>query len=92
MRSGEDALSVIERVRAKIREIEPSLPSGVKIVTTHDRGELIERSVDTLKEAHEELIVVSLVVLFFLWHFPSAGVPILTIGIAVIISFILMYG
>ena len=51
MRSGEDALSVIERVRAKIREIEPSLPSGVKIVTTYDRGELIERSVDTLKEA-----------------------------------------
>ena len=93
MRSGEDALSVIERVRAKIREIEPSLPSGVKIVTTYDRGELIERSVDTLKEAlTEELIVVSLVVLFFLWHFPSAGVPILTIAIAVIISFIPMYG
>ena len=93
MRSGEDALSVIERVRAKIRDIEPSLPSGVKIVTTYDRGELIERSVDTLKEAlTEELIVVSLVVLFFLWHFPSAGVPILTIAIAVIISFIPMYG
>jgi len=93
MRSGEDALSVIERVRAKIREIEPSLPSGVKIVTTYDRGELIERSVDTLKEAlTEELIVVSLVVLFLLWHFPSAGVPILTIAIAVIISFIPMYG
>jgi Cu(I)/Ag(I) efflux system membrane protein CusA/SilA len=93
MRSGEDALSVIERVRAKIRAIEPSLPAGVKIVTTYDRGELIERSVDTLKEALiEELIVVSLVVLFFLWHFPSAAVPILTIGISVIISFIPMYG
>lgn len=93
MRSGEDALSVIERVRAKIKAIEPSLPAGVKIVTTYDRGELIERSVDTLKEAlTEELIVVSLVVLFFLWHFPSAAVPILTIGISVIISFIPMYG
>lgn len=93
MRSGEDALSVIERVRAKIRDVTPTLPAGVKIVTTYDRGELIERSVDTLKEAlTQELIVVSLVVLFFLWHFPSAAVPILSIGISVIISFIPMYG
>ena len=93
MRSGENALKVIERVRAKIAELEPTLPEGVKIVTTYDRGELIERTIDTLKESlTEELIVVSLIILIFLWHFSSALVPIVTIVVAVIISFIPMFG
>ncbi len=93
MRSGENALKVIERVRAKIKEIEPSLPQGVKIVTTYDRGELIERSIDTLKEAlTEELVVVSLIIIIFLLHLASAIVPIVTITVAVIISFIPMFG
>ncbi|HET9532350.1 MAG TPA: efflux RND transporter permease subunit, partial [Blastocatellia bacterium] len=93
MRSGEDALKVIERVKAKISDIEPSLPEGVKLVTTYDRSELILRSIDTLKEAlTEELIVVSLIIVIFLLHMPSAIIPIITITLAVIISFIPMKG
>jgi Cu(I)/Ag(I) efflux system membrane protein CusA/SilA len=93
MRSGENALRVIERVRVKLAEIEPTLPAGVKIVSTYDRGELIERSIDTLKEALiEELAVVSLIILIFLGHLASAVVPIITITMAVIISFIPMFG
>jgi Cu(I)/Ag(I) efflux system membrane protein CusA/SilA len=93
MRSGENALRVIERVRAKLVELEPSLPPGVKIVTTYDRGELIERSIDTLREALiEELMVVSLIILIFLLRLTSALVPIVTITVAVIISFIPMFG
>jgi Cu(I)/Ag(I) efflux system membrane protein CusA/SilA len=93
MRYGENARNVINRVKAKLKEIEPSLPPGVKVVTTYDRDELIERSIETLKGTlKEELIIVSLVILIFLWHIPSAIIPILTIPIAVIISFIPMYG
>ncbi|MBK7929127.1 MAG: efflux RND transporter permease subunit [Bryobacterales bacterium] len=93
MRQGENALDVIERVKAKLREIEPGLPKGVKVVTAYDRSDLITRSIDTLKRTlTEELIVVSLVILLFLWHVPSALIPILTIPIAILISFIPMYG
>lgn len=93
MRYGENALKVIERVKARIAEIEPSLPPGVKIVTTYDRSDLILRSIETLKGTLiEELAIVSLVILVFLWHIPSAIIPILTIPITVIISFIPMYG
>src|SRR6266498_1973978 len=92
MRYGENALKVIERVREKIEEMKPSLPPGVEVVTTYDRAELIERAIETLKGTlTEELIIVSLVILIFLWHFPSAVVPITTIPVAVIISFIPMY-
>ncbi|HAA05305.1 MAG TPA: CusA/CzcA family heavy metal efflux RND transporter, partial [Syntrophobacteraceae bacterium] len=73
MRFGENALKVIERVKAKLAEIEPSLPPGVKIVTTYDRSDLIDRAIETLKGTLvEELIIVSLVILIFLWHIPSA--------------------
>jgi copper/silver efflux system protein len=89
MRSGENALNVIDRVKAKIKEIAPSLPPGVEIVTTYDRSDLIKRAIDTLKhQLIEEMIIVSLVIMFFLWHFPSASVPIVTIPIAVLLSFI----
>ncbi len=91
MRQGENALDVIERVKAKLKEIEPSLPKGVKIVTAYDRSDLILRSIDNLKHTLlEELIIVAIVILVFLWHFPSAMIPIITIPIAVIISFIPM--
>ncbi|MGH7599013.1 MAG: efflux RND transporter permease subunit, partial [bacterium] len=93
MRYGENALKVIDRVRARLAEIEPSLPEGVKLVTTYDRAELIARSIDTLKDTLiEEMIIVSLVILIFLWHIPSAIIPVITIPIAIIISFIPMYG
>ena len=84
MRFGENAQKVIERVKAKIAEIEPTLPKGLKIVPTYDRSDLIDRSVDNLKHTLiEELIIVSLVILIFLWHFPSAIIPIITIPITI---------
>jgi Cu(I)/Ag(I) efflux system membrane protein CusA/SilA len=92
MRHGENALSLIERVKVKIREIEPSLPAGVKIVTTYDRSDLILRSIATLKEKLiEESLIVSVVIIIFLFHVRSALVAILTLPIAIILSFIAIY-
>jgi Cu(I)/Ag(I) efflux system membrane protein CusA/SilA len=92
MRHGENALSVIEKIKEKITDITPSLPKGLEIITTYDRSELILNAIHNLKEKLlEEMIIVSLVILIFLWHFPSAIVPILTIPISVIISFIPMF-
>ena len=91
MRSGENALNVIARVKAKIKEIAPSLPPGVRLVPVYDRSNLIHQSIRTLTETlAEEMLVVSLVILFFLWHFPSAIVPILTIPISIFLAFIPM--
>jgi Cu(I)/Ag(I) efflux system membrane protein CusA/SilA len=92
MRHGENALNVIERVKEKLHDIEPSLPAGVKVVTTYDRSDLIEHAIDTLKhELTVEMVIVSLVILLFLWHIPSAVVPILTIPISVLLTFIPLY-
>jgi Cu(I)/Ag(I) efflux system membrane protein CusA/SilA len=91
MREGENALRVIERVKAKLAELEPALPQGVKVVTVYDRSDLILRSLDNLKRTlTEELLIVSAIVLIFLWHIPSALIPIVTIPVAVLISFIPM--
>ncbi|MDO8723506.1 MAG: CusA/CzcA family heavy metal efflux RND transporter [Syntrophales bacterium] len=93
VRFGENVLDVIERVKEKIKTtIAPSLPKGVEIVTTYDRSDLILRSIDTLKEEIIKLaIAVSVVCIVFLFHLPSALVVILTLPIAIIISFICMY-
>ncbi len=92
MRYGENALDVINRVKQKIEEIKPSLPQGVKIITAYDRANLIERAISVLKEKLiEEMIAVSLVIILFLLHFRSSMVPILSLPIAVIMSFIPMY-
>jgi Cu(I)/Ag(I) efflux system membrane protein CusA/SilA len=92
MRHRENALEVIKRVKQKINDLKPYLPDGVEIVTTYDRSDLILRAIDTLKrQLKEELIIVSLVILLFLWHIPSAIVPILTIPVSVLLTFILMY-
>ncbi|HEY5976017.1 MAG TPA: CusA/CzcA family heavy metal efflux RND transporter, partial [Geobacteraceae bacterium] len=89
MRQGQNALDVINRVKARIREIEPGLPPGVKVVPVYDRSELINRSIDNLKSTLlEVMLTVSVVILFFLWHIPSAIIPIITIPIAVLIAFI----
>lgn len=89
MRQGQNALDVIERVKKKIREIEPGLPPGIKIIPVYDRSELINRAISNLKVTLiEVMITVSLVILIFLWHFPSAVIPIITIPLAVLISFI----
>ncbi len=92
MRHGENALNVIDRVKEKIEQIKSSLPKGVELITTYDRSNLIHRSINTLKHTLvEELIIVSLVILIFLWHIPSAVIPIVTIPVAVLLSFIPMY-
>jgi len=92
MRYGENALNVIQRIKEKIESIRPSLPPGVELVTTYDRSVLIQKSIDNLKiELLLEMVIVSLVILVFLWHIPSAIVPIVTIPVSVILAFIPMY-
>ncbi|HEU4340370.1 MAG TPA: CusA/CzcA family heavy metal efflux RND transporter [Candidatus Binatia bacterium] len=92
MRHGENALTLIDRVKQKIKEIEPSLPHGVKIVSTYDRSDLILRSIATLKEKLiEESLIVSVVIVIFLFHVRSALVAIITLPIAIILSFIAIY-
>lgn len=89
MRQGQNALDVIKRVKVKIREIEPGLPSGVRVLPIYDRSDLILRAIDNLKiNLMEIIITVTLVILFFLWHFPSAIIPAITIPVAVLLSFI----
>jgi Cu(I)/Ag(I) efflux system membrane protein CusA/SilA len=92
MRYGTNALNVIDGVKAKLKEIGPSLPPGVEIVTAYDRSWLINQSIHTLKrDLIVEAIIVSFVSIFFLFHFRSAMVPILTLPIAVLAAFIPMY-
>ena len=91
MRQGENALSVIERVKAKLAELKPSLPPGVEVVSTYDRSILIGQAIDTVRsKLIEEILIVSLVILIFLWHVPSAIVPIVTIPVSVALAFIPM--
>jgi Cu(I)/Ag(I) efflux system membrane protein CusA/SilA len=92
MRQGENALNVIERVKKKLEDVKPSLPEGVEIVTTYDRSELIGQAIDTVKhKLIEEIVIVSIIILVFLWHLPSAIVPIVTIPVSVALAFIPMY-
>lgn len=93
MRYGENALNVIDGVKKKLAEIKSSLPAGVEIVPTYDRSALIHRSIATLRrKLIEESIVVALVCLVFLWHVRSALVAIITLPLAVILSFLPMLG
>ncbi|MBI2185694.1 MAG: efflux RND transporter permease subunit, partial [Acidobacteria bacterium] len=92
MRFGENALTVIDHVKAKLQEVQAALPEGVRIVPTYDRSWLIGESIATLRSTLvEEAIVVSLVIIVFLFHFRSALIPILALPIAVVASFIPMY-
>jgi copper/silver efflux system protein len=89
MRYGQNALDVIDRVKARIHDIEPGLPQGMKIVPVYDRSDLIHRSIDNLKSTLLEVIItVAVVILLFLWHIPSAIIPMITIPVAVLLSFI----
>ncbi|MEK7474171.1 MAG: CusA/CzcA family heavy metal efflux RND transporter [Candidatus Coatesbacteria bacterium] len=91
MRYGENALKVIERIKARIEELRPSLPKGVELVTVYDRSELINESVTTVsRELAWEIVFVSIVIFLFLLHIPSALIPIVTIPFAVLISFLPM--
>jgi Cu(I)/Ag(I) efflux system membrane protein CusA/SilA len=91
MRYGENARDVIQRVKSKIKEIETGLPPGVKIKTAYDRSDLILRAIGTLKRALlEEMIIVSLIVMIFLFHYRSALTVIISLPVAVLIAFIFM--
>ena len=92
IRFGENAQKVIEHVKAKLEEMKTTLPAGREIVPTYDRSELIDRSIEKLKGTLiEELAIVSLIIVIFLWHVPSAVVPIITIPLALLFSFIPMH-
>ena len=93
VRFGENVLNVIERVKERLaKDILPSMPKGVKIVTTYDRTDLIRRSIDTIKEEIVKLsIAVSVVCIVFLFHLPSALVVVFTLPFAIIMSFICMH-
>ncbi len=92
IRYGVDTYGVIESIKKAVKEkIQPALPEGVELVTTYDRSDLIERSIDTLKEKLiEESIIVSLVCVVFLWHMRSALVAILTLPLSILLSFLTM--
>ena len=92
MRYGQNALTVIDGVKQKLAQIQKTLPRGVEIVAGYDRSGLIQESINTLKrDLLEEAIIVSLVIIVFLFHLRSALIPILTLPIAVIATFIPMY-
>lgn len=89
MRSGENALDVINRVRAKLVEIQQTLPPGVKIVPVYDRSQLIQRAISGTRQTILEVVVtVALIIIVFLWHFPSASIPLITMPAAILISVI----
>lgn len=91
MRTGENAMRVIERVKEKIARIGPSLPAGVTIEPFYDRSDLIDRTIETLRHALiEEIILVTLAHIIFLWHFRSILIVTIPLPVSILISFILM--
>ena len=93
MRQKQNALHVIDAVKSRLAEVNASFPPGVKLVVTYDRSELIHRAVRTLThELIQEMAIVAIVIVFFLFHFRSALIPILTLPIAVLLSFLPMAG
>ena len=91
MRWGENALATIDGVKARLAELERSLPDGVEVVTTYDRSDLIHRAVDNLQsKLIEEFIVVALVCAVFLFHLRSSAVVILSLPVGILVAFIVM--
>ncbi|MEQ1472267.1 MAG: efflux RND transporter permease subunit, partial [Candidatus Acidiferrum sp.] len=91
-RYGENALAVIDHVKQKIADMKNSFPTGVELVPVYDRSDLILRSIATLKQKLiEEIIIVSLVCLVFLFHFRSALVAILTLPVAILMMLVVMH-
>ncbi|WP_106225067.1 efflux RND transporter permease subunit [Legionella pneumophila] len=92
MRFGEDVLQVIGRIKEKLKELATAIPEGMKIVTVYDRSNLIQEAVSTANwNLIEELVVVGLLIIVFLGHFRSALIPIITLPLAILISFIPVY-
>ena len=91
MRYAENALTVIERVKQRLKEVQPGLPEGVEVVITYDRSDLILRAINTLKNTLiEQMLVVSLIIVIFLLHMRSALVACITLPIAILMAFIPM--
>ncbi|TMQ13939.1 MAG: efflux RND transporter permease subunit, partial [Deltaproteobacteria bacterium] len=92
IRQGVDTYGVIQNLKKIIKDkVQPALPEGVQFVTTYDRSDLIERAIDTLKsKLLEEIVIVSLVCIVFLWHLRSALVAILTLPLSILLSFVAM--
>jgi len=91
MRFGENALKTIENVKKKIEQIKPGLPEGVTIEPVYDRSGLINRSINTLRDTLIiEMVIVTLVCIVFLLHFPSSMVAVFTLPLGILISFIIM--
>lgn len=91
MRYGENAQTVIDRVKEKIKELEKGLPPEIKVEVSYDRSDLISKAIQTLRNAiFEESLIVSLIVMLFLFHFRSAIRILIEIPVALLISFILM--
>ncbi len=92
MRLGENAMATIDRVKAKLRELESGLPSGVEIVSVYDRSTLIGNAIDVLKrKISEEMLVVAIICVLFLLHIRSAFVAIVTLPLGILVSFVVMY-
>lgn len=92
IRSGENALQVIDAVKRKIKDLEPGLPPGVHITSFYDRSSLIHHAVDTLKHALiEEILLVTLAHVIFLWHFRSILIVTLPLPLAVSAAFLFMH-
>ena len=91
MRQGDYPITRRPGRSQRLAELNPSMPAGVEIVTTYDRSELILAAIDTVtSKLLEEILVVSIIILIFLWHFPSSIVPIVTIPVSVALAFIPM--
>ena len=92
MRYGANALDVIDRVKAKLKDLEKGLPEGIVIEAGYDRSGLIHRAIATLKtKLMEEMLVVALICIIFLMHFRSAFVAIFTLPVGILISFLIIY-
>jgi copper/silver efflux system protein len=92
MRQGSNALDVIAHVKARLKEIAPGMPAGVRVVPIYDRSDLIQRAISNSRRTLIEVMVtVVVVILVFLWHFPSAVVPVVTIPVAVLMAFVPLY-
>ncbi len=91
IRPGQNVLSAIANIKARIAEITPALPKGVRIEVMYDRSDLILNAIETLKKTlMEEMLIVSLVIFIFLGHFRSAFIPLIGLPIAVLLAFIPM--
>ncbi|HHS3038864.1 TPA: efflux RND transporter permease subunit, partial [Legionella pneumophila] len=92
MRFGEDVLQVIGRIKDKLKELASAIPEGIKMVPVYDRSHLIREAISTANwNLIEELVVVGLLIIVFLGHFRSALIPIITLPLAILISFIPIY-